>query len=239
MIEAWSLAGSAALVGFLGSVHCIGMCGGIAGALAQAAARGGRGLRLLTLSCYSLGRITSYAVAGALVSAAGFILAGPLGWRGPLVLRTLAGIILVALGLTVSGWWPLLRHLEALGLGLWRRVSPLAARIQPVASPPRAFLLGLLWGWLPCGLVYSALLSAAAAGSAPGGALVMTSFGLGTLPALLAAGALAQQLAGLARRRGIRGGAGLLILSFGVWTIVAACLPLLMGMPHEAGTHAH
>jgi len=207
-------------VGFLGSAHCIGMCGGIASALSLAIPPERRGTATLVAhhACYSLGRILSYAIAGGLAGAVGLVLGQVLGVRGGLVLRALAATLLVLLGLYLAGWWPGLAFLERQGERVWARLAPLTSRLRPGRSLPAAFALGMLWGWLPCGLVYSALALAVASGGPVQGALLMAAFGLGTLPATLATGLLAQRLTWLTRAPASRRVAGALMILFGVWT---------------------
>ncbi len=212
--------GSAFLIGLLGGAHCIGMCGGVMNALSFALPEQRRGpLRALpTLLLYNLGRIASYSVAGALVGGLGMLLQGPVGILGP-GLRIFAGLMLVAMGLYLAGWWRGLAHLERLGGHLWRRLQPLGNRLMPVRHPGQALLLGALWGWLPCGLTYSTLTLAGALGDWRQAALVMAAFGLGTLPVMLASGAFAQQLKGWIQRRGVRSLAALMVIGFGLWTL--------------------
>lgn len=201
------------LVGLLGGTHCVGMCGGIVGALSM----GGAPRWSLQLA-YSGGRIVSYAMAGALaggLGAAGGGLAGP--WPARLMLYGVANALLVALGLYLMGATGVLSLVERAGQGVWRRLQPLGRRFLPARTVGQAFPLGLVWGWLPCGLVYSALASALAAGSAGRGALLMLCFGLGTLPALLLAGMLVVRLNEFVRRPVVRRLSGGLVLAFGVY----------------------
>lgn len=229
-----ALTGSAA-IGLLGGVHCVGMCGGIAGALSHAlpSRRQTRGRLLLAHLQYSAGRIASYCIAGALAGSMGLVAQRLLGPAGGPLLRACAGVLLVGLGLYVSGWWLGLSRLERAGAGIWRWISPVFARLQGGTSGPRRLLLGVLWGWLPCGLVYSMLATAVSSGSPVTGALVMAGFGVGTLPALLSAGSLASELARLAQRRGTRRAAGIAIILFGIWTLGAAGLMAGGGGPHH------
>lgn len=204
------------LVGLLGGVHCVGMCGGIVGALSM----GGPARWSLHLA-YNAGRIFSYALAGALVGAlgsAGLGLSGQIPVR--LIFYFLANAMLVALGLYLIGLSGALALTERLGQVLWQRIQPLTRRFLPVRSLAQAFPLGLLWGWLPCGLVYSALASALTAGSAQRGALMMLAFGLGTLPNLLLAGIVLARLNEFVRRPQVRLIAGLLVLGFGVYGFI-------------------
>ena len=217
---------AAFLVGLLGGVHCVGMCGGIVGALALGLPPEVRGSKrmLSYLLAYNLGRIASYALAGALLGGVGYLAAHWSGLRGAqLVLQVLAGLFMVALGLYLAGWWLGLSRLERVGGHLWRRLEPLGRRLLPVRRPRQALLLGLLWGWLPCGLVYSVLVWSISQGSAVQGALLMLCFGLGTLPTLLLMGVAATRLAAFVRHAWVRRVAGLLVMLFGLWTL----LPLL------------
>jgi len=225
---------SALLMGLLGSVHCIGMCGGIVGTLSLGLQENIRRspTRLFPfLLAYNLGRIASYAMAGAIVgllSAQMSHLAPPATAR--LAAKIITGGFLVALGLYLAGWWPGLSLLERLGGKLWVRIEPLGRRFLPVRHPVRALALGLVWGWLPCGLVYSALALSLASADTIQGALLMMAFGLGTLPMLLAMGTAARWLGNQARRLWVRRSVGVLILLFGVYTLAA---------PVEHDPHAH
>jgi hypothetical protein len=231
-LDALSLLGGAG-IGLLGSAHCVAMCGGIAGALAMAApGDGGARPPLARLAAYNLGRVASYAIAGALAGALGVALAALLGPAGALVLRGLAALLLLVLGLYLAGWWPGLAHLERQGARVWRRIAPLATRLRPGRSLAGALALGMLWGWLPCGLVYSALALAATAGDWRHGALLMTGFGLGTLPAMLATGLVARRVTALARGTTPRRVAGVMLILFGVWTFAASgAVARLRGAP--------
>lgn len=226
MTELLPLLLSALVLGLLGGGHCIGMCGGLMGALTLAIPAEQRQRRLGLLLAYNLGRITSYGLAGLLIGAAGWALAsGP----AATALRLLAGLLLIAMGLYLAGWWSGLTRIEGIGRLLWRRLEPLARRLLPVRNAPRALLLGALWGWLPCGLVYSTLLWAASQGDALDSALLMLAFGLGTLPVLLATGLAAERLTALLRRRGVRIAGGLLVILFGLWTLPGPHQAWLMG----------
>lgn len=209
---------SALLVGFFGGVHCVGMCGGIVGALTLGLPENVRNRPAGAWPfhiAYNIGRIGSYTLAGALAGGLG---AGLLQLtelhQAQQVLQVFAALFMAALGLYLGGWWQGLRHVEQLGGTLWRRIEPLGRGLLPVATPARAFLLGLLWGWLPCGLVYSVLIWALSAGSAMQGAQLMFAFGLGTLPNLLLMGVLAAKLGSFVRQTWPRRVAGGLVLAF-------------------------
>jgi sulfite exporter TauE/SafE len=170
---------------------------------------------------YNSGRIISYALAGALIGAAFTSLASG-ATNGLIYLRLLAALLLLLLGLYYGGWWLALRHLEALGKPLWRLLQPMAVRSRSSSSHGAVLAAGMLWGWLPCGLVYSALSWAALSGSASAGALYMVLFGLGTLPAMLAFGWFSKTLQSFLRSQGFRQLMGLILIAYGLWTAVIA-----------------
>jgi sulfite exporter TauE/SafE len=212
---------AAFLIGLLGGVHCVGMCGGIVGALTVPAPHRRRVWDLHL--AYSAGRISSYAAAGAVM--------GTIGGAGllfnqffpvQLLLYVLANLVLVSLGLYLAGMGNTLTRLETLGAWLWRRVQPYSARVLPADTAAKAFVLGTLWGWLPCGLVYSLLATALLTGAAGSGAAVMLAFGLGTLPNLLLAGMLFKRLRDFTSDPRVRLAAGALVAGFGVAGLVRA-----------------
>jgi sulfite exporter TauE/SafE len=206
---------AAFLIGLLGGVHCVGMCGGIVGALAVQAPgrRRAWGMHLT----YSAGRIASYAFAGAIMGAIGGV--GLFFDRilpVQLLLYVFANLILISLGLYLAGLGNLLLRLEILGAWLWRRIQPYSAKVLPADTAGKAFTLGVLWGWLPCGLVYSMLATALLSGGAASGSMVMLAFGLGTLPNLLLAGMAFKQLRDFTSDRRVRIAAGTVVAGFGV-----------------------
>jgi len=214
---------TAFLVGLLGGVHCVGMCGGIVGALTLGLPPERR-KRLAAMVpfqlAYNLGRITSYVVAGAIMGALGMVLAQLLPvYYAQRLLLVLAGLFMILLGLYLAGWWMLLSRVEQLGGGLWKRLEPFSRRLIPVRSPVQALMVGALWGWIPCGLVYSMLVTAVATGSALKGAGLMLAFAVGTLPNLLLMGVLAGAAARLARSSAVRRIAGTTVILFGLYTL--------------------
>ncbi len=226
MLELAPLLVSALILGLLGGGHCLGMCGGLMGALTLAIPPEQRGKRLRLLLAYNLGRILSYGAAGLLLGLAGWAVAGS---SAEVVMRSLAALLLIAMGLYLAGWWSGLTRIEALGRGIWRHIQPLTRRFMPVSSIPKAVVLGALWGWLPCGLVYSTLLWASSQGNAVDSALLMLAFGLGTWPVLLATGLAAERITALLRRQGVRVAGGLLVILFGIWTLPGPHQHWLMG----------
>lgn len=210
------------LIGLLGGTHCIGMCGGIVSALTVQIP--GQIKRQWPIQlAYNLGRISTYTLLGTL--------AGAIGTVGLLfddvlpvqmALYVLANVMLIALGLYLAGFTRLLAPLERAGHHVWRRVQPLTRQFLPARGPLQALPLGLLWGFLPCGLVYSVLATALVTGSSARGAGMMLAFGLGTLPNLLLAGMLLKHLRGITRNAWLRSAAGVLVLGFGVFGLFNA-----------------
>ena len=216
----WEVLLSAALVGLLGGVHCVGMCSGMVGAFTfglPSSVQQARWRTFLFQLIYNLGRVTTYVLLGAVFGWLGMQLADMTAFV-PVqrVLLVFAGVMMVLLGLYLAGIWRGLAALERAGGRLWQGLQPLVRRLAPVDSLPKAYVYGLVWGLLPCGLVYSSLIWALSAGGAMEGALLMLAFGLGTLPNLLLMGVFAFMLARLSRNAWVQRGAGLLVMMFGV-----------------------
>ncbi len=216
MPDLLALVVSAFVLGLLGGGHCIGMCGGLMGALSLAIPAGQTGRKAVYLVLYNLGRILSYALAGFVFGLAGWAVDQS---SGADILRLIAGLLLISMGLYLAGWWSGLLRLEQAGQLLWRYIQPVTKSFIPIRNTRHALLLGLLWGWLPCGLVYSTLIWSASQGDAGLSALLMLVFGLGTWPTLLASGFAAERLTAFLRSRKVRSGAGLLIIIYGIWTL--------------------
>jgi hypothetical protein len=210
-------------VGLFSAVHCIGMCGGIMGALSYGLPLELRqnSLRFsLFLLAYNSGRVLSYAAAGALIGLLGGTLLEALGpGQGHRWLQWFAALIMVLIGLHVAGWLPRLAQVERIGAPLWRRLEPLGRRLMPVQSIPQAMAYGAVWGWLPCGLVYTMLISTATKVGPLNGALYMAAFGLGTLPAVVATGLLAGRLYRYANNPYLKVVVGLVIILIGLLTL--------------------
>jgi hypothetical protein len=214
---------TAFLVGLLGGVHCLGMCGGVVAMLtAGLPAERRRNLRTqLPLQLgYNVGRIIGYGLAGALMGGLGAIAIGYLPLHtAQRLLYGMAALFMLLLGLYLGGWWPVLARLERAGARVWRHIEPLGRRLLPIRRFPQAIGVGLIWAWLPCGLVYSVLVSAVATGSPLQGTLLMLAFGLGTLPNLLGIGLLAGAAARLAEQVWVRRASGLLVMGFGLYAL--------------------
>ena len=208
------------LIGLLGGVHCVGMCGGIVSALTLQVpgAEVRRGPAWAIHLAYNLGRIGSYSMAGALMGAFGSIGLLLNNWLPvQMVLYVGANLMMVALGLYLTGLTQTLAFTERAGQWLWRRVQPATRRFLPVRGIAQAFPLGMLWGWLPCGLVYSVLAMALLTGSAARGAATLLAFGLGTLPNLMLAGLVLVRFRRVIQGRALRLTSGLIVLGFGLW----------------------
>lgn len=248
-VEASYLA--AFIAGLLGGVHCLGMCGGIVGALtfginsepsdslqtdgtlpadgslsAKGSAQPKKKLYPYVLA-YNGGRLTSYTFAGLLMGGISMLAANlPVLHNIQFGLQIFAALFMIALGFYIGGWWAGLRKIEQAGGMIWKRIEPVSRKFIPVKSPFQAFILGTLWGWLPCGLVYTILFWSISTGNAIEGGLLMLSFGLGTLPMLLAMGVFAASLSSFIRKNWVRALAGGIIIAFGVFSLFNISLRL-------------
>lgn len=223
MIEELALV-SAFLVGFLGSVHCIGMCGGIVGALTFGSPHN-KNQRphsiIFYLIYYNFGRILSYSLAGGIAGFLGSrIIDATIFSNAQLIGAVISSVFMIALGLYISGWWHGLALLEKLGMKVWKFIEPASKSFLPIKNSWQALMLGLVWGWLPCGMVYAVLVWSLSAGSAMQGALLMMAFGIGTLPTLLALGAFAKWVEKMRSQPIVRKTAGFIIMSFGIFILL-------------------
>ncbi|MDL2716668.1 MAG: sulfite exporter TauE/SafE family protein [Acidobacteriota bacterium] len=235
-----ALLATAFLIGLAGGVHCVAMCGGIVSALnlrtgpLPSHADGSFAAFTRQLG-YSLGRVTSYALAGALAGGAGGM--GLLFQNvlpAQVVLLVVANGLIVLLGLYLAGIGTAVLSLERAGSFVFATLKRLGARLTPASTGARAVGVGLAWGFLPCGLVYSVLAMALVSGSAPRGAAVMAAFGLGTLPNLLVAGALVHRLQSFMRVPRTRLLAGLAVVVLGL--VGLARIP---GLPDQIRNGLH
>ena len=225
---------SAFLLGFFSTMHCVGMCGGIIGALSLSLPLEIRNNKLKLFGfvlSYNIGRITSYSIAGLIAGAVGTGVLQSTGFdQGHTVLKIIGVSMMVAIGLYLTGWLPQLASIEKIGIPVWRRLEPIGRKLVPVASIPKALAYGLIWGWLPCGLVYFVLIWALTAGGAINGALTMLAFGAGTLPTLITAGFMTSWITRFAHSTRARQVVGLLI-------IVMAIGSLFIPMEHHHHHH--
>ena len=229
---------SAFIIGLLGSGHCIAMCGGITTMLTSALPSSNKyheqqisvnnqniaiakNNKATLVLCYNVGRIASYCLIGAIVGLTGSVAAKNIGM--PLAgLRMFSAIFIILLGLYIGQWLMWLNRIESLGKHLWRYISPLSNKVIPVSSPIKALTLGAVWGWLPCGLVYSTLTWALASGNMLTGASIMLFFGLGTLPALLTLSIGFVSIKNILVNPVLRKTMALILISFGIYSFIVA-----------------
>lgn len=214
---------SAFAMGFLGSTHCIGMCGGLTVALNTGTAKE-KSLRLSFT--YQIFRVLSYGILGALAGGLGYLFSK---WTNFPVLIVLGGIMLIMMGFYLLSWQNLLIYFEKIGRKLWKKVSPVQSHFLPIKKFHQAAVVGLLWGLLPCGLVYSALAMASTSGTAVGGFTSMVAFGLGTLPAMFAVGVFSNKLVNFFRNPKVRAVFGLLFILWGSFYIYQAVTKMSNG----------
>lgn len=207
---------SAFLIGLAGSIHCVAMCGGVVAGLQHAIPDNHSSFPYVIT--YNVGRILSYSLAGALAGGLGAVFTLHIA-SGIMILKVLSGLFLIAMAAYIGQWWLGLSLLERAGNKLWQYLAPIGKQFLPFHSPLSALPYGIIWGWLPCGLVYSTLTWSLASGSVTQGALVMAAFGLGTLPSiiLIALGSrtLSQQLYAPKTKQAI----ALLLLLAGIYTL--------------------
>lgn len=198
------------------------MCGGIVGALTLGISEKNKKHSIFAITLgYNFGRLSGYIVAGAIIGFLGSSLIDLTGIQAAKqTLSVIASLFMIALGLYLAGLWNGISKLENMGSILWKYIQPLTQRFIPVKNTQQAISLGFLWGWLPCGLVYTALIWTLSAGGAIEGALIMLAFGLGTLPNLLAMGVIATRLSKWVRNSKIRMVAGMLVVLMGVYTLL-------------------
>ena len=226
MNEALPLLAAAFVTGLLGSAHCFGMCAGISGLFAVNASVASLKSQIPMAIAYNAGRVLSYAFLGIAVAILGqsIVVAIP---EIAAPVRLAGGLLIVIVGLQVAFNWRFLAPVEKAGAKIWQRIAPAAKGLLPVTSIPKALGLGLLWGWLPCGLVYSVLLLAATTANAVNGGMVMLAFGLGTSPAMVMTGLSASKLSQFMSRK--RLGAGLLIILLGLLTLAMPVMKMSAG----------
>ncbi len=212
---------TAFFLGLLGSVHCAVMCGGISGYFHQAQSQSASMRFSVSLMA---GRLCSYAVAGALAAGFGGSLVGVLGEQlSSNLMQVFVGLFLILLGISLTGLWNGLSGIEKVGARFWKLISPLSSCVIPITNFRGAFLAGALWGWLPCGLVYSALVLVMGAENSMLGAFSMVAFGLGTTPVLAIIGLSSQGLK-LKGKPWIRRTAGAAVILLGVSTFTGLLL---------------
>ena len=227
------------LMGFLSSVHCIGMCGSIIGTLTLSLAPEIRAKKINLIPYvfnYNAGRIISYSLAGAIAGSIDVLVVMSIGpINGYRLLQVLSAMIMAASGLYIAGWFPRYAYIEKAGLRFWKLIEPFGRRLIPVRNRRHAFLFGMVWGWLPCGLVYAALALAATSGSISKSALTMLFFGTGTLPAVMGVGIMTGLLTRMSRLRYFKQATGLFMIVLALF----AALPWLNPLAYTAHNALH
>ncbi len=225
----------ALLMGVFSSLHCIGMCGSIIGSLTFSLSpeiRQDKKRLLPFIFSYNAGRITSYGIAGATVGLLEMLITFPLGEaHGHRLLQILSALIMTGAGLYIAGWFPRFAYIEKLGVHFWKKIEPYGRKLIPVKDCKHAYLFGMVWGWLPCGLVYAALALTVASGSVLQSALTMIAFGLGTLPAVMGVGVMISVLTRLAAMPRFKQIVGLIMIFLALFAAFPSLNPMAI-MPH-------
>lgn len=206
----------ALLMGLFSALHCLGMCGSIIGSLTLSLRREIREQKTLLMPfvlCYNFGRISSYTIGGFFAGLLEHVLSLPFGeGHGHRFLQILSALVMAGAGMHIAGWFPRFAYIEKAGAQFWRVIEPYGRRLVPVETLPQAFVFGMVWGWLPCGLVYAALALSATAGDAFRSSLTMFAFGLGTLPAVAGVGIMTSLLVRLSRMSRFRQVTGITLI---------------------------
>jgi sulfite exporter TauE/SafE len=204
------------LMGLFSAVHCLGMCGSIIGSLTLSLKREIRDSKrelIPFVACYNAGRVLSYTLAGLLAGILERVLTSPFGeGHGHRLLQIVSALVMLGAGLHLAGWFPRFAYIEKVGIGVWRRLEPYGRRLIPVDTLPRAFVFGMIWGWLPCGLVYTALALSATTGDVFRSGFTMLAFGLGTMPAVMGVGIMTSWMVRLSSLKGFRQLAGVTLI---------------------------
>ena len=213
-----SLIGMAFMTGLMGAGHCIGMCGGLVGALSlsEAGRRGGWLFHLL----YNTGRITTYTLVGAIVGWLGSALAYTDHFK--LATRSLllfSDLFVILVGLGTAGLFAWLNAAKLDFPGPMQTMTRAVRHLQKLPPTLAALPLGLLFGFIPCGYLYAVAITAAQSAEVATGALMLFAFGLGTAPSLLLFGSAAHWLSGRVRTWMLRI-AGLLVAGMGVVNLI-------------------
>lgn len=206
----------ALLMGLFSAMHCLGMCGSIIGSLTLSLRREIREQKRLLMPfvfSYNMGRIASYSLAGLLAGLAEHVLSLPLGeGHGHRILQVVSALIMAGAGLHIAGWFPRFAYIEKAGGIVWHKIEPYGRRLIPVDTLQRAFVFGMIWGWLPCGLVYTALALAATTGDVVRSTFTMFAFGVGTMPAVMGVGIMTSWMVHLSQMKRFRQAAGITLI---------------------------
>lgn len=227
----WALFLAAFSMGLFGSPHCLGMCGGIVTAFGLSMQHVSDSKKNGLILTYHLGRLISYALLGLIASLVGVaIFQSIMSNSAP---RIVLGAVLVLIGLAMLGL-PLFNELEKFGMRFWQSLAPLRKKVFPIDSFGKALFAGLLWGFLPCGLVYGALMMAIAGNNIATGAALMFVFGLGTMPMLIATQKTVGMLQSSIKNFRLRQINGVIMMLSGLAVIF---IPMMMHHNHNHGSH--
>lgn len=219
-------------MGLFSSMHCLGMCGSIIGTLTLSLRREIREQKAQLLPyvfSYNLGRIGSYTLAGFLAGLLEHVLTLPLGEEhGHRLLQVLSAIVMAGAGLHIAGWFPRFAYIEKMGRVIWQRIEPYGRRLIPVDTLRQAFFFGMIWGWLPCGLVYTALALSATTGDIVRSTFTMLAFGMGTLPAVMGVGIMTSWMVRLAKMKNFRQLTGIVLLGLATLAAFPWLNPMLL-----------
>lgn len=225
------------MMGLFSSLHCIGMCGSIIGSLTlslRPEIRENKTQLVPFVLQYNLGRITSYTIGGVLAGLLEYVLTLPLGEdHGHRLLQLLSAVVMAGAGCYIAGWFPRFAYIEKTGKLFWRMIEPLGRKLIPVSTQRQAFLFGLVWGWLPCGLVYSALALAATTGDVFRATLTMFAFGLGTLPAVMGLGIMTSVLTRLSEIHRFKQYAGIFLIVLAALAVFPSLNPMRLHDLHQ------
>lgn len=218
-------------IGLSSTGHCIAMCGGISSALSSGIQNPETSQRILRLIAFHMGRISCYALIGLV---AGILLNGVVNVSKTAMIytHTLALVMVLLSGLYILGVNPLLKKVEEKLAFIWRALQPITAKFIAMENLSQAYAMGFIWGFLPCGMIYSTVLWSSTASHNWQASILMLAFGLGTMPALLLLNFGHQQVVHAFRRYHINKALGLLLIAY-------ALISLLMKFDALNKPHQH
>ena len=229
----WALFLAAFSMGLFGSPHCLGMCGGIVTAFGLSMQHVSDSKKNGLILTYHLGRLISYSLLGLIAGFVGVaIFQSIMSNSAP---RIVLGAVLVLIGLAMLGL-PLFNQLEKFGMRFWQSLAPIRKKVFPIDSFGKALFAGLLWGFLPCGLVYGALMMAIAGNNIATGAALMFVFGLGTMPMLIATQKTVGMLQSSIKNFRLRQINGVIMMLSGLAVIF---IPMMMHHNHNHNHGSH
>lgn len=211
------------IIGLFSSLHCVAMCGSIIGTLSfslKPEIRDNKSKMAAFIFSYNFGRISSYVLAGFLVALLESIITLPLGSEhGHRILQIISALIITGAGFYIAGWFPNFAYIEKTGSRFWKTIEPYGRKLIPVATLKQAFLFGMVWGWIPCGLVYTALALAATSGDITTSMLTMLAFGIGTLPAVMGMGMVSTFISRLSKLHTTKQVIGMLLVLIAIISV--------------------